>query len=56
MAPEIGSFGKILLFRNVCSLFEGRKKRKTHNRILLYDDNGKLLPSLLLGRGEGAVT
>lgn len=28
MAPEIGSFGKILLFRNVCSLFEGRKKEK----------------------------
>lgn len=28
MAPEIGSFGKILLFRNVCSLFEGRKKEE----------------------------
>lgn len=28
------------------------KKRKTHNRILLYDDNGKLLPSLLLN-GQG---
>lgn len=55
MAPEIGSFGKILLFTNVCSLFEGRKKRNTHNMILLYlraGDSGKLLPSLFL-KGQG---
>lgn len=45
MALYIGSFGKILLFTEVCSLFEKKKKY----RILLYiraGNNGKLLPSL----------